>query len=198
MEHVILLGKPCSGKGTLAKEYKNKGYYHLSGSDMLRNHLADPDAKYYNEAHFALTNGVMIKDEIINGIFEEEFKKIGKFQNIVFDGYPRSISQAQAILNLVGGTDNSDIKVIVLDVSDESCISRLKERLTCPKCSASFSKTGKHAPKKLNTCDYCSENLYIRPDDSLDKFLPKIKEYDEKTKPIIAFLLSEKIKIEIV
>ena len=76
MKSIILLGKPCSGKGTLAKEYVDKGYYHLSGSDMLRDHISDSNAKYYKEAKFALDNGQMIVDNIINGIFEETIKLV--------------------------------------------------------------------------------------------------------------------------
>jgi adenylate kinase len=194
MKHIILLGKPCSGKGTLSKEYIKRGYHHLSGSDMLRDHISDPNAKYYKEAKFALDNGKMIKDEIINGIFSETVKLIPEHKNIVFDGFPRSISQAEAVINQF---NIKDFTLILLDVSDETCIDRLKNRLTCNKCAASFSSSGEHIPTVDGICNHCGGELYVRPDDNVDVFIPKIKEYDDNTKPIIDHLVSKNITYKI-
>lgn len=185
MKHLIILGKPCSGKGTLSKEYEEKGYHHLSGSDMLREHIKDPSAKYYNEAKYSLDNGKMISDEIINGIFFETVKSIDPKQPIIFDGFPRSTSQADAVIEFAG---INHLQCMWLDVEDDICVKRLTNRLTCKECAASFSKVGDNQPKAKNTCDYCQSELYVRPDDKVENFKSKIKEYDTKTKPIIEHL----------
>ena len=52
VKHKILLGKPCSGKGTQSKRFQKLGFHHLSGSDMLRDHIKDENAKYYNTLHY--------------------------------------------------------------------------------------------------------------------------------------------------
>lgn len=193
MKHVLLLGKPCSGKGTLSKFLEDHGFYHLSGSDMLREHISDPEAKYYHEANYALTNGIMIKDEIINGIFKEKIKTISNDERIVFDGYPRSVAQARTIVEHFGA---ENICVFYLDVSDEECLSRLNNRLTCKKCASSFSKTGKYKPYLENRCDYCVDGeLYVRTDDKPENFKNKLVEYDLLTKPIVDFVKENNILI---
>jgi adenylate kinase len=191
MKHLIILGKPCSGKGTISKEYEEKGYHHLSGSDMLRDHIKDPNAKYYNEAKYSLDNGEMINDDIINGIFFETVKLIDPKQPIIFDGFPRSIGQANAVIEFAG---INHLQCMLLDVDNETCIDRLTNRLTCKSCAASFSKSGENQPTKKNTCNYCHSDLYVRPDDNVEIFESKIKEYDSKTKPIIEHLQEQGIQ----
>ena len=188
IKHKILLGKPCSGKGTVSKKYQKLGFHHLSGSDMLRDHIKDSNAKYYTEAKYALDNGIMIKDDIIIGIFLETLKTIPESKPIVLDGYPRSVVQSQSVIDALGV---ENIELFLIDVDDETCIERLTNRITCTGCAASFSKVGKYQPKIEGVCDHCGSELYVRPDDKVENFIKKIKEYDEKTMPILDYMISK-------
>lgn len=184
MSHIILLGKPGSGKGTIAsKLMEEHGFYHLSGSDILRENSQDESAKYYKEAKHALESGVLIADDIINGMVEEKLKSL-KGQKIVFDGFPRSIEQTKALISLVG-TD--DIKAVYLDIDDSIITERIINRLTCRDCAASFNKIGM-LPKIEGVCDHCGGELYTRKDDNEETLKTRLEQYMTHTSPIMDVL----------
>lgn len=191
MKNIILLGKPCSGKGTLSTYLKSLNYNHISGSDLLREHIIDDKSLYYKEAKYALDNGKMITDEIINGIFIEKMKSIDNGLPNVFDGFPRSLSQFDTLLSLF---DDSNVTVVLLDADDDVCLSRSQSRLTCTACAASFSTKGKEKPKNIDKCDHCNSDLYIRKDDLNNSIESKIKEYNEKTLPIVKHAKDKNIR----
>ena len=105
MQNIILLGKPGSGKGTIAKKLEEHGYHVLSGSDILRENSQSPNAKYYSEARHALDTGILISSELINLMVNEKIKEIGLSQPFVFDGYPRAIEQAENLFTLFDKTE---------------------------------------------------------------------------------------------
>lgn len=189
--HIILLGKPGSGKGTLAKELVKKGYYHLSGSDLLRENSKDESAKYYKEAKHSLTTGELVASEIINGMVKEKIQQL-KDQNIVFDGFPRTIEQAEALLSYIG---DKSIKSQYLDISDDVIIERIVNRLTCKSCAASFNKIGMK-PKVEGICDHCGGELYTRVDDNKETLKTRLDQYTKHTKPVMDFL-KERMDFEV-
>lgn len=191
MSHIILLGKPGSGKGTIAsKLMEEHGFYHLSGSDILRENSQDESAKYYKEAKHALESGVLIADDIINGMVEEKLKTLNG-QKIVFDGFPRSIEQTKALIKLVG---TNDIKAVYLDIDDSIITERIVNRLTCRDCAASFNKIGMK-PLVDGVCDHCGGELYTRKDDNEETLKVRLEQYMTHTSPVMD-LLKELIVFE--
>lgn len=184
MKNIILLGKPCSGKGTLSKQLVEKGYYHLSGSDVLRENSQSEDAPYYKEAIDALTTGVLIADDIMNGMVANKVKEL-KGQPIVFDGFPRSISQAEQLFKLF--PDLSQLQSFYLDISDSDIIERVTNRLTCKKCAASYNTTTMK-PKVDGVCDLCGGEVYRRTDDNIDTLKTRLSQYTEQTEPVIDYM----------
>lgn len=191
MTHIILLGKPGSGKGTLANQMaKKENTHHLSGSDVLRENSQDKSAKYYKEARHALESGILISSEIINGMVSEKIKTL-QGQNIIFDGYPRSLEQAKALLKMIG---DEPIKAIYLDVPDDILIERIIRRLTCKGCAASFNEIGMK-PKVEGVCDHCGGELHKRVDDNEETLQVRLDQYTTHTAPVIDFL-KDNIKFE--
>lgn len=200
MKHIILLGKPTSGKGTLSKTLQSIGYYHLSGSDVLRENSKDVNSTFYKEIMKSLNHGILISDEIINLMITEKLKSLGD-QPIVFDGFPRSEAQADALLDMLG--DNSNIVSFNLVINDNTVIKRISNRLTCKNCAASFNKQ----VIGDKPCTFCAGELFQRKDDNIDTISTRLEQYNTKTKPVIAYinkfiqvikLPPEKQKIEIV
>ena len=184
MKNIILLGKPCSGKGTLSKQLVNAGYYHLSGSDILRENSKTEDAPFYKEAIHALTTGVLIADHIMNGMVAHKIKQLNG-QPIVFDGFPRSISQAEQLFTLF--PDLTQLQSFYLDISDEEIIQRVTSRLTCKSCAASYNTTNMK-PKVEGVCDLCGGDVYRRKDDNEETLVTRLSQYSEQTEPVIAYM----------
>lgn len=184
MKNIILLGKPCSGKGTIAKQLVKEGYYHLSGSDVLRENSQSEDAPYYKEAIHALTTGILIADDIMNGMVANKVKEL-KGQPIVFDGFPRSINQAEQLFKLF--PDLTQLQSFYLDISDSEIIERVTNRLTCKKCAASYNTTTMK-PKVDGVCDICGGEVYRRTDDNIETLKTRLSQYTEQTEPVINYM----------
>lgn len=189
MQNIILLGKPGSGKGTIAKKLEEHGYHVLSGSDILRENSESPDAKYYKEARHALDTGVLISSELINLMVSEKIKEIGRNQPFVFDGYPRAIEQAEHLFTLF---DKKELVAFYIDIDNEAVKDRVLNRLTCTVCQSSFNKVSKK-PSKSGICDYCDGELYQRVDDNEETLVRRLKQYSSNTQPVIS-VLKENIK----
>ena len=194
MKDIILFGKPGSGKGTIAKDLEKEGYYILAGSDLLREHSQSPDATYYKEAKYALEEGKLIDSSIINQMFREKMSEL-KSQNvdIVFDGFPRSLSQAEALLSFYPKL--TDVEVLHLDVSEDVLKERILSRLTCKSCVAPFNeKTMK--PKVEGVCDHCGGELYKRKDDTEETLAIRFQQFNDITLPILDYF-KEKLIIHV-
>jgi adenylate kinase len=189
MQNIILLGKPGSGKGTIAKKLEEHGYHVLSGSDILRENSQSPDAKYYAEARHALDTGVLISSELINLMVNEKIKEIGLSQPFVFDGYPRAIEQAEYLFTLFNKTE---LVAFYIEIDNETVKERVLNRLTCRDCQASFNKVTKQ-PSKSGVCDHCEGELYQRIDDSEETLVRRLKQHLSNTQPVIS-VLKENIK----
>lgn len=196
MEHIILLGKPGSGKGTLSKKLIKKGFYQLSGSDILRENSQDTSAKYYKEARHALDSGVLVSSDIINGMVIEKLNQLGNTP-IVFDGFPRTIEQADMLLNYYNQDKNKKIKAIYLDIEDDVIIDRISNRITCVSCSSTFNKRVIDVSKP---CPSCQGKLIQRPDDNANTLTVRLDQYETHTLPVIDYLKSfislEKLSLE--
>jgi len=181
MKTIIFIGAPGSGKGSRIKEcVKNADYTQISSGDLLRN------------AGFDLSSGQFVKDSIVVSIVKDAMKKAKG--NIILDGFPRNISQAKELEKQGVKVD----KIIHIKISPEEAVKRALNRLTCPNCNATYSKTGYNPPKKEGICDLCGEKLTQRSDDTNEGIIrERIKIYEEKTFPVIEFYKSKGIKIDV-
>lgn len=182
--YLILLGAPGSGKGTQSKLIVEKyPFIQISTGDILREEITKKSS-LGTEAKKFMDGGKLVPDELIIMILKE--KLLNTEKHIILDGFPRNLSQAKALddmMNEIGGSINS---VINISVEDSILEERLSGRLVCKGCGASFHKLFL-IPKKDGICDKCGSDLYQRSDDSPESIKQRLIVYHQSTKPLIDF-----------
>ena len=181
---IVLLGPPGSGKGTQGEKLCSEfGYVRLSTGDMLREAVKNgtelgKKAKEYMDA------GALVPNDLIIGLMKEKIAAAnGK---VIFDGFPRTLEQADAL----GEQVDVDI-ALNLDVGDDELIRRITMRRSCPSCNAVYHLVH-NAPKKEGICDKCGAKLYQRDDDTEETVLNRLKTYREKTMPLVGYYYAKK------
>lgn len=178
---IVLLGPPGAGKGTQGEKMTSEyGYVRLSTGDMLREAVRNGTelgkiAKGYMDA------GGLVPDDLIINLMKEKIASLGDVTGIIFDGFPRTVAQAEALDKEM----NIDI-ALNFDVPDEELIDRLTQRRTCPDCNAVYHLTN-NPPKTDGVCDKCGGKLYQRDDDTEATVRNRLDTYHEKTFPLIGY-----------
>ncbi len=178
---VIMLGPPGSGKGTQAAQLaEKKDLVHLSTGDILRNTVKQGTqlglkARSYMEA------GDLVPDDLIIGLIRERLQEGGS--RFLFDGFPRTIPQAEGLDKMLEDMKSKVDMVIDLEVSDNEVIKRLSGRYFCPKCQATYNYPSR-LPKKDGICDKCGSELQKRKDDTEEVVKNRLKVYKEQTQPL--------------
>ncbi|HIH2762825.1 MAG TPA: adenylate kinase family protein [Candidatus Azoamicus sp.] len=179
---IILIGVPGSGKGTQAELIKNKlNLQHISTGELIRKEL-----DLNQEFKKIIKNGQLIKDEIILNIVEKNIKKIN---NILFDGFPRTLNQAVFLSKKKIEIDY----VIQIEIEEKILIKRLKYRLTNK--DKNYNIINK--PTKIkNKDDITGEKLKKRQDDKLKTIIKRLLEHNNNTNEILNWY--EKIKTKLI
>ena len=183
--NIILLGPPGAGKGTQAELLVvNRGMVQLSTGDMLR---AEKNAgtELGNRIKAVMDAGELVSDEIVSSLIDENLKRLRPDQGVIFDGYPRTAAQAQALDELLAANGRKLDRVIELEVNEDALVERIVGRYTCAKCGAGYHDKFKQ-PKVAGTCDVCgSHEFRRRADDNEETVRTRMAEYRGKTAPII-------------
>lgn len=184
--NIILLGPPGAGKGTQAARLEaDRGMVQLSTGDMLRQAVADRTpvglrAKAIMEA------GELVSDAIVSGLIGERLDAIGA-RGAIFDGFPRTRAQAEALDLLLSERGRKLDHVIELQVDEDALVERITGRFSCANCGAPYHDTYK-LPKVTGTCDVCgSHDFKRRPDDNEETVRTRMAEYRAKTAPILPY-----------
>jgi adenylate kinase len=128
MFNLILFGPPGSGKGTQSENIVNKfGLKHLSTGDLLRREIADK-TPLGMEAKSFMDKGQLVPDEVVIGMIDSSLEKNLGAKGFLFDGFPRTVAQAQALDKLLALKKTSITKVLALEVSEEELVKRLLKR----------------------------------------------------------------------
>ena len=181
---VIILGPPGAGKGTQAKAVESElSLPQISTGDMLREAIAGKTALGL-EAKRAMDAGELVSDDIVNGIVGARIQAEDCNNGFILDGYPRNLSQAEALNQYLGEGDR--VSVIELDVNMRRLVSRLTARRTCSKCSEIYNLESR-PPKRQGVCDKCRGELVQRPDDTEQVVMDRMETYRAETEPLVAF-----------
>ena len=179
MESIVLFGPPGAGKGTQAQRITNStGLPQVSTGDMLRAAVSagtqtGMEAKKYMDA------GQLVPDEVIIALIKDRIMEDDAKNGVMFDGFPRTIPQAEA---LAGITKVSH--VIAIEVPDEKIVERICGRFTCASCGAVFHDIFNPTTVE-GKCDSCgSEEFKRRADDNADTVLSRLNAYHEQTSPL--------------
>ena len=186
MEAIILLGGPGAGKGTLAEELKKQtAYLHVSTGDMLRAALKS-GSDVGLEAKSYMESGALVPDSVILKIIKERIEQDGADAQFMFDGFPRTIEQAEGLQTLFAEVGGTISHVFNLIVPREILLGRLTGRRTCKTCGAIYHVINM-LPKVDGICDVDGGELYQRPDDSEKTILNRLEVYGKQTAPLIDY-----------
>ncbi len=183
---IILLGPPGAGKGTQAQRLQdNRGMVQMSTGDMLREAVAKGTPTGMR-AKAVMEAGELVSDAIVSALIGERLDHSGD-QGAIFDGFPRTRHQAEALEILLDERGRTLDHVIELDVDEEALVDRIIGRFSCAKCGTGYHDRFK-LPKVAGVCDVCgSHDFKRRPDDNEQTVRTRMAEYRAKTAPILPF-----------
>lgn len=184
--NLILLGPPAAGKGTQAQWIlRDFNVVHVSTGDMLRQAIAD-GTELGKLAKPLLDAGKLVPDEIVNGIIQQWLEGADPAKGIVFDGFPRTVAQAQALDEMMARCGRQIDAVLSIQVNEATVIERIGGRWSCPKDGAVYHATNR-PPREVGKCDRCGAQLVQRDDDKPEKIVERYRQYLEKTMPLIDY-----------
>ncbi len=185
--NLILLGPPGAGKGTQAKILEEQmGFKQLSTGDMLRAAKSD-GTEIGLKAKAVMDRGELVSDDIVIGIVSERLDQPDVKNGVVFDGFPRTAAQAQALDRLLASKGQKLDAVIEMKVDDEALVSRIVGRYTCAKCGQSYHEEFAK-PKQAGTCDVCGSTEFTRRADDNEKTVrDRLHVYNTQTAPLVAY-----------
>ena len=179
---LTLLGAPGAGKGTQAEILSQKlGIPTISTGNILRAAISE-GTDVGMQAKSFIDKGELVPDSVIIGIVKERLAKPDCAQGFILDGMPRTIPQAEALIE--NGIELD--AVVSLEVEDEDIIRRMGGRRVCPKCGATF-HIENNPPKSAGICDLCGAELIVRKDDAPETVKSRLVTYHEQTEPLKGF-----------
>ena len=185
---LVLLGPPGAGKGTqAARLIKDAELMHLSTGDMLRQAVKD-GTETGIKAKSYMDSGALVPDGVVIGIIEDRLKTDGPTVSHLFDGFPRTVPQAEALEEMLARIGSNLDKVVYFDVPEDVVVERLSGRRTCRQCGANYHV--KFVPPKVEgKCDKsgCDGELYQREDDKPESVINRLDAYIAQTSSLIDF-----------
>jgi adenylate kinase len=185
--NLVLLGPPGAGKGTQAKLLEDsRSLVKLSTGDMLRAAVAAGTA-LGRKAGDIMERGELVPDQLVIGLIAERMDQAPGDKGFVFDGFPRTIAQAEALDHLFKERGKALDRVIVMDVDDDALVERIAGRFACASCGEGYHDLYK-LPKVEGICDRCGSRQFVRrKDDSAEVMRARLKTYHAQTEPLIAY-----------
>ncbi|MNK12007.1 adenylate kinase [compost metagenome] len=182
--NLILFGAPGAGKGTQsALLIERLAMTQISTGDLFRAAIKG-QTELGKKAQEYMDKGQLVPDSIVIGMVEEVLKK--GVRDIILDGFPRTVAQAEALDNLLIKMNISIGKAIFLEVPMEILMDRLTGRRVCKNCGTVYHIVSK--PTKMEgVCDVCGGEVIQRSDDRADVIETRLKTYQEYTSPLKEF-----------
>lgn len=179
MRKYIIMGVQGCGKGTQAKLLKEAyDLIHISVGDIFRWNI-QAHTKLAARIRRIMADGQLVPDEIVEEIVRRRLDEHDWNYGFILDGFPRNRRQAEFFL------ESYDIDaVILIDVPDKVVLERIQARRLCEKCGLDYNLMF-HRPAKDGTCDVCGGRLVQRSDDNAEAVQSRLKDYHEKTAPIL-------------
>lgn len=190
----ILLGPPGSGKGTQAKKLAEKiGAVYFGTGDLMREE-SEKGTELGQQFTAIMKSGGLVKDELVEKFVDSKLEEIDVTRGVVFDGYPRTVGQAEHLKNFFQQKSIEQPKVLNLVVKSESIINRMLTRRICQNCGKIYQDA---EGQGLTSCDFCQGQLVPRHDDDPETVTKRVEVYNERTAPLIEFFKKQGILINV-
>lgn len=180
---IVMLGAPGTGKGTMSNLLSK--YYqipHISTGDLFRSEIkkGNSNGKILKEY---VDQGLLVPDQYIEDIILNRLKMLDCKNGFILDGYPRTIEQTSSLENMLRQLNKKLTAVINLETPEDEIIDRIVNRLVCSSCGTIYNT--KYSPPVIEGhCDVCDGDLMKRSDDTKEKVIERLREYEEKTKEL--------------
>ncbi|MFJ1603034.1 adenylate kinase [Streptomyces sp. NPDC088253] len=194
---IVLVGPPGAGKGTQAAFLaKNLGVPHISTGDLFRANISQgtelgKQAKAYMDA------GKLVPDEVTIGMAKDRMEQPDAANGFLLDGFPRNVSQAEALDEMLKAEGMKLDAVLDLEVPEDEVVKRIAGRRICRNDSSHVFHVTYKQPKKEGVCDVCGGELYQRDDDSEDTVRTRLEVYHTQTEPIIDYYAAQGLVVTI-
>ena len=185
--NIILLGPPGAGKGTQARKLVDeRGMVQLSTGDMLRA-ARTSGTEMGKKVAAVMDAGNLVTDEIVIGLIREQLESDNAPGGYIFDGFPRTLAQADALGNLLLEMGETLDHVIEMQVDDEALVARITARSTCGDCGEVYNDGTKPWPAD-GSCSSCGgTNQTRRADDNEDSLKTRLMAYYKQTSPLVGY-----------
>jgi len=183
---LVLLGPPGAGKGTQARMLSERIHTpQIASGDLLREAVRDKtplgiQAKSY------MDKGSLVPDELVLKLIETRLDQTDAKRGFILDGFPRSVTQAEALAGMLDRRHESISKVIAINVPDDEIVKRISGRRTCRNCNEMYHVIF-DPPLNAGICNKCGGELYQREDDHEDTVRMRLQVYNNETRPLLEF-----------
>ena len=185
--NIILLGPPGAGKGTQARKLVDeRGMVQLSTGDMLRA-ARTSGTEMGKKVAAVMDAGNLVTDEIVIGLIREKLSDKAAHGGFIFDGFPRTLAQADALADLMAQEGQTLDAVIEMKVDDEALVARITARSTCASCGEVYNDLTKPIPED-GKCSNCGGTEFKRrADDNEESLKTRLMAYYKQTSPLVGY-----------
>jgi adenylate kinase len=185
MSKLVLIGPPGAGKGTQAKHLVSRyAIPQISTGNLLREHKKH-QSELGKQAQTFMDRGALVPDALVLGMVEAEIIKPTYEKGFIFDGFPRTVAQAEAVAKMKNGVID---RVLAIDINDAEVVRRISGRRTCTQNGAAHVfHVEFNPPKQEGVCDFCGSALEQRADDSRESVLTRQDAYHAQTAPVLSY-----------
>jgi adenylate kinase len=182
---LVLLGAPGSGKGTQAEMITRQFGIPVTSTGAILRRERDLGTPLGQETAEVLQSGGLVSDKIIIELIEDWLRLHGG-HGFVFDGFPRTLPQAESLMSILARLRSALDLVIWLEVSEQTVLDRIAGRLQCGECGFTTSLSSAQFANRP-VCPYCDGHLERRTDDDLSVLQTRLQEFRTKTEPLASF-----------
>jgi adenylate kinase len=193
--NVLLIGPPGVGKGTQASYLIEKyNLIYITTGNLLRKQAKLPTDLGRQIARI-IASGDLVSDDIVEALIKSELKNV--HAGVLFDGYPRNISQVRTLENILDNSNRELDVVVSMTLEDSVLIKRISGRFVCASCSAVYNKYFVKT-EVIGVCDYChGNNFIIRADDSEEIIKKRLDVFHQENDAIINYYRNRGVLVDI-